>query len=197
MPAIFTQRNRDELYRRMIEVGWEQLVEGGIRSLRVERVAAAVGIAKGTFYHFFDSKDDLIYAMLMENRQHAMDVLERVREEAGAPLDRACMRSWLELLWRSERNIFRIATAEEYRYLVRSLPSERTLDPASDGALVRWIVDEVANARPGVDVAAVQNLQFVLALTLLNRGLLRVEALERTVDALIDDTLDELFGKTG
>ena len=34
-------------------------------------------------------------------------------------------------------------------------------------------------------------------LTLLNRGLLRVEALERTVDALIDDTLDELFGKTG
>ena len=116
----------------MIEVGWEQLVEGGIRSLRVERVAAAVGIAKGTFYHFFDSKDDFIYAMLMENRQHAMDVLERVREEAGAPLDRACMRSWLELLWRSERNIFRIATAEEYRYLVRSLPSERTLDPASD-----------------------------------------------------------------
>ena len=197
MPAIFTQRNRDELYRRMIEVGWEQLVEGGIRSLRVERVAAAVGIAKGTFYHFFDSKDDLIYAMLMENRQHAMDVLERVREEAGAPLDRACMRSWLELLWRSERNIFRIATAEEYRYLVRSLPSERTFDPASDGALVRWIVDEVANARPGVDVAAVQNLQFALALTLLNRGLLRVEALERTVDALIDDTLDELFGKTG
>lgn len=181
----------------MIEVGWEQLVEGGIRSLRVERVAAAVGIAKGTFYHFFDSKDDFIYAMLMENRQHAVDVLERVREEAGAPLDRACMRSWLELLWQSERNIFRIATAEEYRYLVRSLPSERTLDPASDGALVRWIVDEVANARPGVDVAAVQNLQFALALTLLNRGLLRAEALGRTVDALIDDTLDELFGKTG
>ena len=80
---------------------------------------------------------------------------------------------------------------------MRSLPSERTFDPASDGALVRWIVDEVANARPGVDVAAVQNLQFALALTLLNRGLLRVEALERTVDALIDDTLDELFGKTG
>ena len=48
-----------------------------------------------------------------------------------------------------------------------------------------------------MDVAAVQNLQFALALTLLNRGLLRVEALECTVDALIDDTLDELFGKTG
>ena len=197
MPAIFTQQNRDELYRRMIDAGWDQLVRNGIRSLRVEQVAAAVGIAKGTFYHFFDSKDDFIYAMLMENRQHAMDVLERVREEAGAPLDRACMRSWLELLWRSDRNIFRIATAEEDRYLVRSLPDERTLDPASDGALVRWIVNEVADARPGVDVAAVQNLQFALALALLNRSLLRAKALERTVDALIDDTLDELFGRSG
>ena len=152
MPAIFTQQNRDELYRRMIDAGWDQLVRNGIRSLRVEQVAAAVGIAKGTFYHFFDSKD---------------------------------------------RNIFRIATAEEYRYLVRSLADERTLDPASDGALVRWIVNEVADARPGVDVAAVQNLQFALALTLLNRSLLRAEALERTVDALIDDTLDELFGRSG
>lgn len=197
MPAIFTQQNRDELYRRMIDAGWDQLVRNGIRSLRVEQVAAAVGIAKGTFYHFFDSKDDFIYAMLMENRQHAVDVLERTREEAGAPLDRARMRSWLELLWRSDRNIFRIATAEEYRHLVRSLPDERTLDPASDGALVRWIVNEVADARSGVDVAAVQNLQFALALTLLNRSLLRAEALERTVDALIDDTLDELFGRSG
>lgn len=197
MPAIFTQQNRDELYRRMIDAGWDQLVRNGIRSLRVEQVAAAVGIAKGTFYHFFDSKDDFIYAMLMENRQHAVDVLERTREETGAPLDRARMRSWLELLWRSDRNIFRIATAEEYRYLVRSLPDERTLDPASDGALVRWIVNEVADARPGVDVAAVQNLQFALALALLNRSLLRAKALERTVDALIDDTLDELFGRSG
>ena len=57
MPAIFTQQNRDELYRRMIDAGWDQLVRNGIRSLRVEQVAAAVGIAKGTFYHFFDSKD--------------------------------------------------------------------------------------------------------------------------------------------
>ncbi len=107
------------------------------------------------------------------------------------------MRSWLELLWRLERNIFRIATSEEYRHLVRNLPNERTLDPASDGALVRWIVDEVADARPGVDIAAVQNLQSTLALVLLNRGLLRTGALERTVDALIDDILDELFGSSG
>ena len=75
MPAIFTQQNRDELYRRIIEAGWEQLVEGGIRSLRVERVTAVVGIAKGTFYNFFDSKDDFIYAMLTENRQRVMDAL--------------------------------------------------------------------------------------------------------------------------
>ena len=46
MPAIFTQENKDELYRGMIDAGWEQLVERGVRSLRVEQVARAVGIAK-------------------------------------------------------------------------------------------------------------------------------------------------------
>ena len=78
MPAIFTQENKDELYRGMINAGWEQLVERGVRSLRVEQVARAVGIAKGTFYSFFPSKGDFVYAMLMENRQRAVDELSRI-----------------------------------------------------------------------------------------------------------------------
>ena len=65
MPAIFSQQSKDELYRGMIEAGWRQLVSGGVRSLRVEQVAQAVGIAKGTFYSFFPSKGDFVYAMLL------------------------------------------------------------------------------------------------------------------------------------
>lgn len=194
MPAIFTQENKDELYRGMIEAGWDQLVESGVRSLRVERVARAVGIAKGTFYSFFPSKGAFIYAMLMENRQRGVDELEAACRERGARLDRADMRAWLRRTWHAERNIFRIATADDYAYLVRSFPPERSFDPVTDERLVRWIVDEAAAVRPGVRPHAVANLQIALAVTLLNRGHLHADELETTVDALIEATLDELFG---
>lgn len=193
MPAIFSQQNKDELYRGMIEAGWRQLVSGGVRSLRVEQVAQAVGIAKGTFYSFFPSKGDFIYAMLMENRQHAVDELEDERVAAGGKLGRDGMRVWFRRTWRSRRNIFRIADEKEYAYLVRSFPQERSFDPATDDRLVRWIVGEVADVSPNVDEHAVENLQMSLAFTLLYRRFLHPDALEDTVDALIEATLDELF----
>lgn len=194
MPAIFTQEHRDELYLRMIAAGWDALVSGGVRALRVEEIAQAVGIAKGTFYHFFSSKSDFIYAMLMENRQRAVDELEDERLRAGRPLARAELRLWLVRIWRSDRNIFRIATAEDYAYLSRSFPEGRILNPAVDDTLVDWLVDEVAASGPRADRLAAVNLLRTLALTLLNRRLLHEEALERTVDALIDATLNALLG---
>lgn len=194
MPAIFTQEHRDELYLRMIAAGWDALVSGGVRALRVEEIAQAVGIAKGTFYHFFSSKSDFIYAMLMENRQRAVDELEDERLRAGRPLTRAELRSWLVRIWRSDRNIFRIATAEDYAYLSRSFPEGRILNPAVDDTLVDWLVDEVAASGPRADRLAAVNLLRTLALTLLNRRLLHEEALEHTVDVLIDAALNALFG---
>lgn len=194
MPAIFTQENKDELYRGMIDAGWEQLVERGVRSLRVEQVARAVGIAKGTFYSFFPSKGDFVYAMLMENRQRAVDELEAERVRAGGRAGRDEVRAWMRRMWRAERNIFRIATADEYDYLVRSFPGDRSFEPATDSRLVRWLIDDAADARPGADAHRVMNLQVALALVLLNRGYMQADALEATVDALIESTLDELFG---
>lgn len=196
MPAIFTQENKDELYRGMIDAGWDLLAREGVRSLRVECVAQAVGIAKGTFYSFFPSKGAFVYALLMENRQRAVDRLERVRQErGGACVGRAEVRTWLVEMWCTDRNIFRIATADDYTCLVKSLPPERCFDPAADDRLMRWLVEEAAAARPGADVRVVLNLQMALAFALLNRRFLYAEALEKTVAALIEAMLDEIFGK--
>ncbi len=195
MPAIFSKEIKSELYHRMIEVGWQLLVGEGIAAVRVERVARSVGIAKGTFYSFFSSKGDFVYAMLMENRQRGVDELERARARAGRALTRAELGQWLVRVWGGERNIFRIFTYDEYVRLVRSFPEGRSLAPAGDGALVRWIATEIVALEHPVDVREVENLNRVLALTLLNRRRLHPEVLERTVAALQEDVLDALFGE--
>ena len=75
--------------------------------------------------------------------------------------------------------------------------------PAPDAAVMEFVQNHMHNT---VTDAVFPILTYLgeagavwiaLALTLLNRSLLRAEALERTVDALIDDTLDELFGRFG
>lgn len=99
MPAIFTEADREELRRRMFDAGWDLIVEKGVRSLRVEDVASRVGIAKGTFYSFFPSKEEFAYSIVKANRRAVMDLFEELCEQEGGRLGRDAMRTWLRSLW--------------------------------------------------------------------------------------------------
>jgi len=131
MPAIFSERDKGDLYERMIAEGCRLVQERGIRKLRVEDVTRAVGIAKGTFYSFFPSKERFVYAMMTEGRQDLMDLLGRLRDERGA-LGRDELRTWLQAMWRSERNVYRIVTLDDYEWLMAHLEPEASFDPAKD-----------------------------------------------------------------
>ncbi|HBO61943.1 MAG TPA: hypothetical protein DD645_04635 [Olsenella sp.] len=60
MPAIFNERTKWALRARLLEIGWEHLLRKGFRALRIEDITQEAGIAKGTFYGFFPSKDDFV-----------------------------------------------------------------------------------------------------------------------------------------
>lgn len=194
MPAIFSERDKGELYERMIAEGCRLVREKGIRRLRVEDVTRAVGIAKGTFYSFFPSKERFVYAMMTEGRQDLMDLLGKLHDEHGA-LGRGEMRTWLQAMWHSERNVYRMVTLEDYEWLMARLEPEASFDPAKDMQVMGAISELLEGVRPDCDWRVFANLQKALALALLGRANLHPDALEGTVDALIEAMLDEVFGK--
>lgn len=194
MPAIFSERDKGELYERMIAEGCRLVREKGIRKLRVEDVTRAVGIAKGTFYSFFPSKERFVYAMMTEGRQDAMDLLEGLQKEHGR-LGRDEFRQWLQDMWRSERNVYRMVKLDDYQWLMEHLEPEASFDPAKDMRVMGAIAELLEGVRPDCDWRVFANLQKALALALLGRANLHPDALEKMVDALIDAMLDEVFGR--
>lgn len=196
MPAIFSERDKGELYDRMIAQGCRLVREKGIRKLRVEDVTRAVGIAKGTFYSFFPSKERFVYAMMTEGRQDLMDLLDRQVAEHGS-LGREELRLWLRAMWCSERNIYRTVTLQDYEWLMARLSPEASFDPDKDSQVMEAIAQRLDNVRPDCDWLVFANLQKTLALVLLGRAFMHADALEATVDALIEAMLDEVFCHTG
>lgn len=197
MPAIFTEADREELRRRMFDAGWDLIVEKGVRSLRVEDVASRVGIAKGTFYSFFPSKEEFAYSIVKANRRAVMELFEELCEQEGGRLGRDAMRTWLRSLWYSDRNIYRYATAEDFAYLSRRWPDEHSFDPEVDRVTMGRIMERLEGVRPDADWRVVANLQKGIALMLLDRSLMHAEALDAAVDAVIEAICDELFGRKG
>ncbi|GAB4307339.1 MAG: hypothetical protein Kow0097_07390 [Candidatus Bipolaricaulota bacterium] len=66
MPRALTETEREAIRARLVEAGRELFARYGLRKTTVEELARAAGIAKGTFYLFFASKEDLYVELLLQ-----------------------------------------------------------------------------------------------------------------------------------
>lgn len=60
----------------------------GYPSAKMQDVAAACGATKSMLYHYFPTKDDLLYAMLMEHLERVIQGVEEALAVEGAPKQR-------------------------------------------------------------------------------------------------------------
>lgn len=73
------KQTRDKLLR----AGLDAVLEYGWSATGVERVLTAVGVPKGSFYHYFSSKNEFGYALLEYYNAIMMARLERCFEGSG------------------------------------------------------------------------------------------------------------------
>ncbi len=70
--------------QRFIDVAADLFYTQGFHAVGLDNILDAVGVTKTTFYNHFDSKDDLIIAVLNHRDRFEAEQLERnVRERAG------------------------------------------------------------------------------------------------------------------
>jgi AcrR family transcriptional regulator len=62
--------------------------KSGYPTAKMEDVAKACGATKSMLYHYFPTKDDLLFAMLQEHLQRVISVLEEALATSGTPRER-------------------------------------------------------------------------------------------------------------
>jgi AcrR family transcriptional regulator len=80
-----------ETRRLLLEAASREFAEKGFAGAKVDRISQAAGFAKGTIYNYFDSKRDLMLALIREFAQGHIAVLaEQVRmvESAESRMER-------------------------------------------------------------------------------------------------------------
>ena len=126
MPRGFTEWERERIRVALLEKGGEFLAGYGVRKTSVEDLTRAVGISKGAFYAFFDSKEELFFEVLglFEDEYHAEMLRGAVQE--GVTPERQ-VRDFLRgafSVWRANP-LFASFDQAEYEHLVRKLPEEK------------------------------------------------------------------------
>jgi AcrR family transcriptional regulator len=73
MPKGFTERGKALIHASFLEQGRELFATYGLRKTAIEDLTKAVGISKGAFYLFFESKEQLFFELLeqtVSDNQH-------------------------------------------------------------------------------------------------------------------------------
>ena len=191
MARSFTEQDRSRIRERLMTEGKELFTRYGLQKTNVAELTEAAGIAKGSFYSFFPSKEALYFEIF---RQEEQQLRERVVETLNPeePLTRDRFRLFLKQAFRLiDENPFirRIYLHEDYDRLIRGLPQEYHDEHTTEDIdylrplIEQWQADgSMIREEPGIIISVIRAL-FVVTL---HRDQLGEEYYPATVDLLID-----------
>lgn len=116
MPTLPDRQRRNRMPE-VIDAGIDVFWQKGYSSASMQDVADAVGVTKGSVYHYVDSKEELLFRIFDDAHHEAEQLMNEVNGMNGSPLLR--LRTYLErhveqFLQRPERTSLYF---REWRYL--------------------------------------------------------------------------------
>jgi AcrR family transcriptional regulator len=173
--------------RAILDATREMLVEGGVRHLTIEGVAARAGVAKTTVYRRWRSKDELALAVLIDMSEHiaAVPDLGDTREELVAFVGNAIRLFTTTLMGRVMQGIVSDLAADE-----ELAEAFRSRAVAMRQAETRRLVERAVargDMRPGTDPVLAHEVLFgpVYYRLFLSGRPLDAALAERVVDAAL------------
>ncbi|MDB4966794.1 MAG: transcriptional regulator, TetR family [Myxococcales bacterium] len=168
----------DETREKLFAAAIALFAEHGYQATSVERIATEAGVAKGTFFVHFDSKDEVLVEVVRAHARAATAARTRVRQNGGSAIDgmreamttlarqasgsRAIARGVLAAALESEAFLAEASTVVERVFLADAREAQRggLVARADPAALVSSLVAEYLGTL----------LQLVIALPAQRRG---------------------------
>jgi len=121
----FDEGEREEIREGLVDAGEEHFLRAGPRKTTIEDLTDEVGIAKGSFYTFFDSKGELFLQVFVRLRDELVaETLEAVSDvEDGREGIRRLLHTHVE--WLEDNPIIqKLASDVDQTRFERSLPAD-------------------------------------------------------------------------
>ncbi|MCP4641677.1 MAG: TetR/AcrR family transcriptional regulator [bacterium] len=132
--TVRKRRERDAREALLLDAGRKLLLKGGYHGLTMARVAEATSYSKGTVYHHFSCKEELIIALAARSYEKQRDLVDRAALFKGRPRERMVAvgeaTAIFARLYPDDARIFQVVNGEA----ITQKASEEALRRLRDGA---------------------------------------------------------------
>lgn len=191
MPQIFDKDGRDRVRMQLLETGFELIKQYGMKKTSVSEIAKKTGIATGTFYNFFPSKEEFIYQLVVCKRQSLKAAFEELT--SGGKADREKFRQFLRKIYLEDNDVFQYLSDEEVDILRSRWKKEYWKNESNDEQTSKWILGCLSDLKPDADWKVFANFTKSVSLIRHGKDKLYAEAYERTIELLIEAMISYLF----
>ena len=153
----FTDEQNEQIRNDLIREARRCGITIGMRKTSVEQLTEAVGISKGSFYKFFDSKELLFFAVLEDIHTECFAAAQKSLQENAAidPASRTAAAILAACRWLSETKAF-VFIENDAEFLLHRLPEEvKTAHYHDDETHIRQLLEKYdLMPRRGASLAA-------------------------------------------
>lgn len=193
MPAIFTEEQKNKLQLKLLTAGFELLKKYGYRRMTIDEITKSCGIAKGTFYNFFKSKEEFTYQMMLLERDIERQKLTDYLSSDNI-LTKDAFKDWIYEMIRNDVNVFSYMTQEEITLLTSAWPDEYLLNVSNDEQTSLWLLDKISNKQPECNWKIFTNYMKGVAVINTYKNILNPDAADEYIEHLINDMIRYIWG---
>lgn len=122
MPRSFSEKERAIIKQSMLDAGSSLMRTKNIRQITVEEIAVAANISKGSFYSFFNSREELFWSVIKAEEQQLFDEISEIASceaDTGDKIRKVFYDVFLRKSW-----IVYSISESDLQYIARKMPTE-------------------------------------------------------------------------
>lgn|GEM_PF-2659468 len=191
--SIFTDEKRKEIKTKLIQIGIDMIKQKGIKKMTIDDVTEDAGIGKGTFYHFFNSKENYVYEVIRFNKEKILSCINIAIEEKGG-IDRETFFNLLQKFsFTNGDNIISFITREDEEWLKKKLPKETKLDADKEDRIADLIFRHAIGAKQNLNYHVIENILKIMAITSESKDELHKDVLEQNFLMIMNMLCDYIY----
>jgi len=153
MGRAFNEREKEKIIKGLKENLTELVKKKGLKNTTIDELVDMTGIAKGSFYNFFPSKEVLFFEILQDFHAEINDVLINRLQKSGGKLSK---NEFVEILYEliefSEKSfVFVLLDQREYYSYIRKLPEELLTNHQKDDGIFFLEFKKYLNIKKDID----------------------------------------------
>jgi len=184
VPKIFNESDKSVIRDNLLRLGLATLKNKGYKAASVEQIANEAGIAKGTFYNFFQSKEQFFYDVMLfirdKNRNDFIDFIS-----ASERIDKCKLEKFLYERYANKENINHYFSSDELNIIFRKIADRTSVLQTNSLNFAAEIISGIPDINAKVNNDVVVNMINIIGRFAADEALASTGSREETIRILV------------